>query len=115
MQNGLDIILFILPTLPIPTMPIDFDLASMNTFEEEKCRMVLTFPRDLARSPPRNRKAILVKVKVLKGIQLKGQGIDPIISSSMEIYFGIYFPVSKLLMFNAWATTDWVSNNRTNK
>ena len=95
-------------------MPMDFDLASMNTFEEEKCRMVLTLPRDLARSPPRNRKAILVKVKVLKGIHLKGQGIDPIISS-MEIYFGIYFPVSKLLMFNAWATTDWVSNNRTNK
>ena len=78
-------------------MPMDFDLASMNTFEEEKCRMVLTLPRELAKSPLRNRKAILLKVNVLKGIQLKGQGIDPIISSSMEIYFGIYFPVSKVL------------------
>ena len=85
-----------LPTLPIPTMPMDFDLASMNTFEEEKCRMVLTLPRDLAKSPLRNRKAILLKVNVLKGIQLKGQGIDPTISS-MGIYFGIYFPVSKVL------------------
>ena len=69
------ILMCLLPTLPIPTMPMDFDLASMNTFEEEKFRMVLTFPRDLAKNLPRNTIAIVVVLKVLKGIQLKRQGI----------------------------------------